>query len=154
MEIKKMEIELTYNSLINKAIRKLGSSSGNFTVKVFEEKENLANTFLKLLDDTVLVEAITTNFIAVDCNAITVLGQTVAKASGRDSGAFVPTSVMLMDGAFFSGGSRKNWETRAEKDTKIQFKIPRYIFEKYATDEENWNIKLADVDNQRICDIL
>ena len=42
---------------------------------------------------------------------VTILGRTIAKAWGRDSGARMGDDVMFLEGEPKSGGSVKNWET-------------------------------------------
>lgn len=42
---------------------------------------------------------------------VTILGRTIASASGRDSGARVGENVMFLEGNPKSGGSVKNWRT-------------------------------------------
>lgn len=44
---------------------------------------------------------------------LTVNGRIVAQARGRDSGARLGEGVVLLSGSFTSGGSMKNWTTRA-----------------------------------------
>ena len=149
-----MELQLTYNSLINNTLKKLGTTTRNFTIEVHAEKEKIANDFLKLLKDEVLVEAKANQEIFKGRGAITVLGQTVAKASGRDSGAFIPKVVSLMSGNVNSGGSMKNWGTCADDGTTFQFRIPRYIFDKNVNRYSNWDIKIINADSQTLDDIL
>ena len=45
------------------------------------------------------------------CAPITLLGRTIARAFGRDTGAKVGENVMFIQGAPRSGGSMKNWLT-------------------------------------------
>jgi len=46
------------------------------------------------------------------CGSLTVCGRTVARATGRDSGATLGDGVVLLKGGFSSGGSVNNWTTR------------------------------------------
>lgn len=46
-------------------------------------------------------------------------GRTIARAFGRDSGAKLGDGVVLQSGGFTSGGSVKNWYTRAKEGTSV-----------------------------------
>lgn len=46
------------------------------------------------------------------CEAVEICGRTVARATGRDSGARLGDGIVLLQGSIGSGGSAKNWETR------------------------------------------
>lgn len=54
-----------------------------------------------------------------DKDAIHFLGRPIARAFGRDSGAKVYGGVIIKQGGFDSGGSAKNWTTKALPNTTI-----------------------------------
>jgi hypothetical protein len=47
-------------------------------------------------------------------DSIQLAGRPIAKASGRDSGATLSPGVVILEGGFTSGGSRKNWTTQVK----------------------------------------
>lgn len=54
-----------------------------------------------------------------DKSALNVLGHTLARAFNRDSGARLSDGVLVKSGGFDSGGSMKNWTTKAKAGTVI-----------------------------------
>lgn len=53
------------------------------------------------------------------CDSLQAHGRTIARASGRDSGAKLGEDVVLLEGAFTSGGSMKNWSTDVSTGTIV-----------------------------------
>lgn len=51
---------------------------------------------------------------------VTILGRTIASASGRDSGARIGEDVMFLEGAPKSGGSVKNWRTEVPEGCVVK----------------------------------
>lgn len=75
-------------------------------------------------------------------------GRQVARAWGRDSGARLGEGVVVLEGGFGSGGSVKNWRTKARAGTVFELRdVPRPAAEKeienYAQDN-NVDIKIID----------
>jgi len=136
-----MELKLTYNSLVNSALLKLGTKEG-FSVEVMEKNEELANQLLEMISDTVTVRVTALKTIQ-ERGSISCLGVTIAKASGRDSGAFIPNSVCKISGKTSSGGSVKNWLTIISEGSVFEYNVPRFIFEKFRDRYSNFNIELA-----------
>ena len=64
-------------------------------------------------------------------SAMDICGYTVARATGRDSGAPLADGVALLEGGFSSGGSTKNWETTVTAGTKIRMELPLAVVAKY-----------------------
>lgn len=54
------------------------------------------------------------------CDAYTLLGKTVARARGRDSGATIGEDVIFEKGKPTSGGSAKNWYTKVPEGSVIR----------------------------------
>lgn len=64
------------------------------------------------------------------CGPLSLHGRTLARATGRDSGATVGDGVMLLQGRVKSGGSLKNWQTQiTEGSVMIVRDFPREIAE-------------------------
>ncbi len=75
--------------------------------------------------------------------SIEILGRTIARASGRDSGANVGEGVALIKGAIRSGGSVKNWETVIDSGTElIVHDMPKTIMD---FEWDDWQIEIYDV---------
>lgn len=67
---------------------------------------------------------------------ISIFGRTVARAFGRDSGAKVGDGVVIEAGGFSSGGSAKNWGTRAEAGTTLILRdISAQLVKEYSGDD-------------------
>ena len=64
-------------------------------------------------------------------NAVVLFGRTIAKASGRDTGARLGDDIIWLSGNYTSGGSTKYWKTIVENATfEIQdFPVERTKFE-------------------------
>ncbi len=56
---------------------------------------------------------------------ITAGGFTLVRAFGRDSGAVLGDGVALIEGSISSGGSAKNWVTKATYGSVFRLKIPK-----------------------------
>ena len=147
-----MKIKTGYNTLVNEALKKLGEYS-NGEVEVYEENEKVAQNLQHSLKEEILVKITAKKEIYGFKTAIRCFGYTVAKASGRDSGAFIPPTISLIDGKTTSGGSAKNWKTIIEQDSTFEFKVPKILFEKYKeTEEENWIVELAK--EKKVTDLI
>lgn len=69
---------------------------------------------------------------------ITLFGQKIAAAKGRDSGAKLAPGIVLKSGKFTSSGSAKNWYTKAEADTTIVLRdISKQLVDEFLQEENN-----------------
>ena len=68
-------------------------------------------------DDTCTIRVTYAPGESADRGPLTIAGRVVAKAWGRDSGAKLGEGIVLLEGGFTSGGSMKNWDTRAKSTT-------------------------------------
>lgn len=67
---------------------------------------------------------------------LTVHGRVIARATGRDSGAKLGESVIVLSGGFGSGGSAKNWTTYAHDNTVVLVRdFPRAVAERLVLDK-------------------
>lgn len=122
-----MEMKITYNRLINAQIRKLGEMKSGY-VEIHPELEAEAKELQKKIDDTVLVQIVAKEDIRQWRNSIDYCGYVIAKASGRDSGAFVPPSVSQISGKKpTSGGSMKNWVTIIPAGSVFRLRVARFL---------------------------
>ncbi len=140
-----LSINLTYNTFINDAYAKLGTRVGN-SIEIHNEMENKALELQSSLKEEVLVEITFKEYTYAGRGPLTYFGLVVAKASGRDSGAWVPPGISLISGDLGSGGSRINYTTYAQEGTKMRFKIPKIIFEKYKNRYKKIDSKIVDQD--------
>ena len=64
-------------------------------------------------------------------NAVVLFGRTIAKASGRDTGARLGDDIIWLSGNYTSGGSTKYWKTIVENGNfEIQnFPVARTTFD-------------------------
>lgn len=66
----------------------------------------------------------------------------VARAWGRDSGAKLGAGVVQLEGRVYSGGSVKNWDTRASAGSIFEVRdFPKAQVEKI--DREIWNVEIV-----------
>lgn len=67
----------------------------------------------------------------------------VARAYGRDSGAYPGDGVAMLSGRIRSGGSRKNWAAIVEAGTRFKITdLPAYVADKY--DPDNWDVEIVE----------
>jgi hypothetical protein len=83
-------------------------------------------------------------------SAFTVYGRVIATAFGRDSGAKLGDGIVLLAGAFSSGGSVKNWETTVGAGTVVLVRdFPRaaainYIAKQTENDRRIYSIEIEE----------
>lgn len=85
------------------------------------------------------------------CGAITIFGKTVARATGRDSGARVGSDVTMISGEIDSGGSAKNWRTHIEKDSVFKLrKVPESALKMSTEYDITFEIVGSDTDRKAL----
>lgn len=72
----------------------------------------------------------------------TFLGYTVARATGRDSGARLGEEVYQLSGEISSGGSLKNWYTSILQGSKFRLEVPINLLKNY--ESHMWEYKILD----------
>lgn len=66
------------------------------------------------------------------CGPVAIMGKTVARAYGRDSGAKAGEDVAFVSGRPTSGGSAKNWQSIVPKDSVVILnRIPENIYKDF-----------------------
>lgn len=84
----------------------------------------------------------------------TAFGKTIAKATGRDSGAWVCQDVELISGKIRSGGSVKNWRTEIDKGAVFALhSVPVSLLENAESDWYEFEV-LEKKQNNRHSDLL
>lgn len=61
--------------------------------------------------ETITAKVTFTKDVYEECDSVVILGKTVARAYGRDTGAKPGEDVLLQEGTLTSGGSRANWRS-------------------------------------------
>lgn len=131
---KSFVVEADYNEMFRTAARKLGGKYGR-EGWVFDarDEERVRAELLRCYGDN---GAGITDYVDVRVSlpsgtagenvrkymggytsSLTLFGRPVARAYGRDSGAEIGSGVVVESGDFDSGGSAKNWNTRALENT-------------------------------------
>lgn len=149
-----MFLSFTYNSKVNLALKKLGKTSRT-GVDVFEENFESAAKLQEALKEKVLVEITAIQEISKWQQSIDFCGETIAKATGRDSGAFIPPHIAKISGVATSGGSVRNWHTIIKEGSVFQVHVPKIIFEKYAQDyEKEFSYKIVLKSEKSVDDLI
>lgn len=162
----KIQLNTPYNPDFVKKI-KFAGGQWNSSAKVWEMDERNLDTARSIMlevygeDDRptkkVSVRISVLNQISEERGSVCILGRTVAKASGRDSGAKIGDGVCFEVGEATSGGSAKNWMTLIEQDSVI---IMHDVPEKLTLQEPPKNIygeslyKLEIIENKISRDTL
>jgi hypothetical protein len=94
---------------------------------------------LEKYNDLIPVEITINDDIYESQDAITLGGQEIAKASGRDSGARVCDGVSVIEGGFSSGGSIANWKTTAMAGTVFRTEIPRFVADEEFDNDDDFD---------------
>jgi len=85
------------------------------------------------------------NEICGHASAVRFLGYTIARATGRDSGAKMGDNVSFIKGTYRSGGSVKNWKTVVSDDSVVRIKVPTKLLDIYIDNVNNivdgWEVK-------------
>jgi len=94
--------------------------------------------------DTVAAKITAKGTLSVGQGSIEFFGHVIAKASGRDSGAIIPPSIVKLSGCAGSGGSVKNWKTEISVGSEFVVKnFPRATFEALlAKGHDKWHLEL------------
>lgn len=74
-------------------------------------------------------------------DGIRVSGRTIARATGRDSGARLGDGVVMLDGYIYSGGSRKNWTTSIRSGSKFRLELPLLALD--TINRNDWDVEYA-----------
>ena len=131
-----------YNANLVNACRELGgnwdrdASAWVFPKFVEDKVEELDEQYNT---DVTAVEITTKDSLNVCCGAVKFLGYTVARATGRDSGAELGDGVACLSGKYSSGGSVKNWSTVVSEGAVFRLKVPRKLFE--GRTFNSWSVK-------------
>lgn len=137
-----MEVKLTYNSLVNKILSKLGTRKG-LVIEIAEGNKTAAESIMQKISDTIRVRATFEETVSEYKSPVRCLGVTIAKASSRDSGAYVPSEVVYIEGEADSGGSMKNWRTNVFSGAVVEFDVPQFIYDKFHDAYEDIRIEKA-----------
>lgn len=135
-----------YNTNLIKEAKRLGGrwdeemNAWCFSNMVKKEIDDLDAVFNSQL---IAVEVTFKYCHGVKKQAIYLFGMKVASAFGRDTGVKL-YDVACIAGNFYSGGSRKNWETIAEAGTTVRMKVPQEVFNNYPISHADVMVKVVD----------
>ena len=89
-------------------------------------------------DERVTVRLTADKEISVEHDGVRVAGVTIARATGRDSGARLGDGVILVSGSAGSGGSRKYWRTRVRSGSVFEVDFPKAAAERLVENPGEW----------------
>ena len=76
--------------------------------------------------------------------AVVFMGEKVAVAFDRDSGAKVAYGTRMISGDIGSGGSRANWHCYVAKDSVFELEVNKEAFEKNRNRIKKWDIEVIE----------
>jgi len=94
-----------------------------------EELEELFN------DEKVLIELTYPYDHSVHCDSVAFCGYTIARATGRDSGAVLGDNVFQLSGKITSRGSIANWYSMVESGSVFRIEVPKLLLETYGSED-------------------
>lgn len=124
----KIIVQSPYNSLFVEQARKLAGKFKDcpkrWEFDIRDEAEVLEACYLHYGEDGIRNDKCNVQITFHETfseyhGALTILGYPLARAFNRDSGAKVGDGVLIKEGGFDSGGSMKNWTTKAYAGTVI-----------------------------------
>lgn len=118
----KAELYTPYNADFVKAIKALGGARWNASKKCWTISEDMLTQAREIMMDvygytdeeqgeTITVKVTFSEDVYEECDSVVILGKTVARAYGRDTGAKPGEDALLQEGTLASGGSRANWRS-------------------------------------------
>ena len=135
-----------YNSILVDECRSLGGQWDAaekvwvFSDIVEEQVEALDAMFND--ENQVTVEITAKNDLFGSREPVDFLGYTIARASGRDSGATLGDEVYKISGKINSGGSVKNWGSEVSEGSVFKLKISKHLLgAKIETESKYWDVK-------------
>ena len=139
----KITVTSPYNSLFVDEARRLGGKfqKDQWCFDARDESAVREACYRCYGDDGIRVDQVDVritapNGLSAGRAPISIFGRTVARAFGRDSGAKVGDGVVIEAGGFSSGGSAKNWGTRAEAGTTLILRdISAQLVKEYSGDD-------------------
>jgi hypothetical protein len=134
-----------YNSHLVKSCRELGGRwDAENKIWVFSSivADKIDELDEEYNDDCVVAEIEAIADLSNWQGPISFCGYTIARATGRDSGATLGDEVSMIEGKISSGGSAKNWTTTVKKESKFRLKVPKTLLDNCREGEEKeWEIK-------------
>ena len=128
----------SYNALLVEKCRALGGKwdpdarAWVFSGIVSDEIEALDEIYNS---DPVAVELTAKSELSAWHAPVDFLGFSLARATGRDSGAKLADGVALMSGKIASGGSMKNWATVIRDGSVLRLEVPRALIDSAEQDD-------------------
>lgn len=118
----KAELYTPYNADFVKAIKALGGARWNASKRCWTISEDMLTQAREIMMDvygytdeeqgeTITAKVTFAKDVYEECDSVVILGKTVARAYGRDTGAKPGEDVLLQEGTLASGGSRANWRS-------------------------------------------
>lgn len=122
VEIKngKANLYTPYNADFVKAVKTMGGARWDSTSRCWTISEDMLPQARKIMmyvygytdekqGETITVKATFAKDVWEECDSVVILGKTVARAYGRDTGAKPGEDVLFLEGAPTSGGSARHW---------------------------------------------
>ena len=145
----RLAIATPYDQQFISGIKRLGgrwdSASKVWTVAQTERKEaevllgEIYGWMSSGLGGTQRVTITAKETIKVHTDGVRIAGQTIARATGRDSGARLGEGVVLLDGKIESTGSMKNWYTLIKAGSRFRLEFPLLALD--SIDASSWDVE-------------
>lgn len=135
----------TYNQIMVEECRRLaGKWDATESVWVFDKfvEEEVEKLDALFNDEQVTVILTATEDCYMDRDGLNFCGYGIAVALGRDSGAKLKEGIVQLSGTISSGGSMKNWVTRATEGSTFKMRISKALLEMYGKERSEFTFEI------------
>lgn len=141
IEAGKAKIFTQYNAEFIEKIKNIGGRRWNGADRCWEVPESEIETVRQYMTEVfgetdqdegerVTIKLTFNEDADAERNAVVIYGKTIARATGRDSGARVGDEATLISGSISSGGSMRNWRTTIKAGSVFKVRnIPKKALE-------------------------
>lgn len=137
----KADLYTPYSADFVKAIKALGGARWNASKRCWTISEDMLPQARAIMmevygytdeeqGETITVKATFAEDVCEECDSVVILGKTVARAYGRDTGAKPGEDVMFLEGTPTSGGSRIHWDSVVRAGSVVMlYKVSKALYD-------------------------
>lgn len=137
----KADLYTPYSADFVKAIKALGGARWNASKRCWTISEDMLPKARAIMmemygytdeeqGETITVKVMFAKNVCEECDSVVILGKTVSRAYGRDTGAKPGEDVMFLEGTPTSGGSRIHWDSVVRAGSVVMlYKVSKALYD-------------------------